>query len=109
MKKYQTKIIALSAAFLLLLQLIPICRADVAYTDADIKKAVEETLAWRRAASGESENGYLFRGDFLSAAGNSGADWYAVAGEDSDLPTITRRIFPLSDQMLRCATVPPAS
>ena len=79
MKKYQTKIIALSAAFLLLLQLIPICRADVAYTDADIKKAVEETLAWRRAASGESENGYLFRGDFLSAAGNSGADWYAVA------------------------------
>ena len=80
MKKYQTKIIALSAAFLLLLQLIPICRADVAYTDADIKKAVEETLAWRRAASGESENGNLFRGDFLSAAGNSGADWYAVAG-----------------------------
>lgn len=79
MKKYQTKIIALSAAFLLLLQLIPICRADVAYTDADIKKAVEETLAWRRAASGESENGNLFRGDFLSAAGNSGADWYAVA------------------------------
>ena len=46
---------------------------------ADIKKAVEETLAWRRAASGESENGTLFRGDFLSAAGNSGADWYAVA------------------------------
>ena len=79
MKKYQTKIIALSAAFLLLLQLIPICRADVAYTDADSKKAVEETLAWRRAASGESENGNLFRGDFLSAAGNSGADWYAVA------------------------------
>ena len=31
------------------------------------------------SSAGESENGTLFRGDFLSAAGNSGADWYAVA------------------------------
>ena len=79
MKKYQTKIIALSAALLFLFQLVPICRADFVYTDADIENAVEETLAWRRSASGGSESGNLFGGDFLSGAGSSGADWYAVA------------------------------
>ena len=42
------------------------------------KKAVEETLAWRRAASGESENKPLPR-RFSFGGGEFGADWYAVA------------------------------
>lgn len=61
-----------------LISAVPVYAENKDYTNSDIAKVMQDIISWKKASQG-IKLGKLFGGDFVSSAGSSSVDWYAIA------------------------------
>lgn len=79
LKMHVKKIVCLFFSVLFLLYFVPLAFAsEKDITNDDLKLIIESTVEWKKAQEGANGK-KLFATDFVSNAGKSTGDWYAVA------------------------------